>query len=206
MNRRRLRPPVSSGQSFHHGNWMHNLPKRAGFGKSTAMTDRASQVLRLLLDAPFVTLEPGFTVEARTSYGVHGESDDLAVSVEWRDAEGCFSCPLFGKRSDPRGIGGGHRLNARRCRRQHRVSALSTSDARRVFFVLRNMMNEQAILPGLAHPKRPAAVLWFSALGQPRRNGKTTSSSWMTAPHTSGTGSCFHSLLIWFGNTLPNLG
>ena len=54
------------------------------------MTDRASQVLRLLLDAPVLTLEPGFTVEARTSYGVHGESDDLAVSVEWRDAEGCL--------------------------------------------------------------------------------------------------------------------
>ena len=54
------------------------------------MIDRASQVLRLLLDAPVVTVEPGFTVEARTSYDVHGESDDLALSVEWRDAEGCM--------------------------------------------------------------------------------------------------------------------
>ena len=69
---------------------MQNLPKRAGFGKRTTMIDRASQVLRLILDAPVVTVEPGFTVEALTSYGVHGESDDLALSVEWRDAEGCL--------------------------------------------------------------------------------------------------------------------
>ena len=46
---------------------MQNLPERAGFGKTTAMTDRASQVLRLILDAPVVTVERGFTVEARTS-------------------------------------------------------------------------------------------------------------------------------------------
>jgi len=69
---------------------VQDLPKRAGLGKSTAMLDRASQVLRLILDAPVVTVEPGFTVEARTSYGVHGESDDLAFSVEWRDGEGCL--------------------------------------------------------------------------------------------------------------------
>lgn len=53
------------------------------------MSDRAAQVLRCLLDAPVVTVEPGFTVEARISHGVHGENDDLALSVEWRDAEGC---------------------------------------------------------------------------------------------------------------------
>lgn len=27
------------------GNWMRNLPKGAGFGKNTAMLDRASQIL-----------------------------------------------------------------------------------------------------------------------------------------------------------------
>ena len=62
-------------------------------GKSviqTAMTERASQVLRCLLDAPVVTVEPGFTVETRICYGVHGENDDLALSAEWRDAERCL--------------------------------------------------------------------------------------------------------------------
>lgn len=53
------------------------------------MQNRASQVLQRLSDAPIVTVEPGFMVESRTSYGVHGEGDDLAFSVEWRDAEGC---------------------------------------------------------------------------------------------------------------------
>ena len=57
--------------------------------RPTAMLNRASQVLCLLLDAPVLTVEPGFAVDARTSYGIHGESDDLALSVEWRDAEGC---------------------------------------------------------------------------------------------------------------------
>ena len=42
------------------------------------------------MDAPVVTVEPGFTLAMRTSYGVHGEDDDLALSVEWRDAEGCL--------------------------------------------------------------------------------------------------------------------
>jgi hypothetical protein len=54
------------------------------------MSDRTAQVLRCLLDAPVVTVEPGFTVDARTSHGIHGENDDLALSVEWRDAEGCL--------------------------------------------------------------------------------------------------------------------
>jgi hypothetical protein len=54
------------------------------------MKERASQVLRLLLESPVLTVEPGFTVEARTSFGQQGESDDLALSVEWRDAEGCL--------------------------------------------------------------------------------------------------------------------
>jgi hypothetical protein len=54
------------------------------------MLNRASQVLSLLLDSPVLTVEPGYIVEARSSFGVHGESDDLALSVEWRDAEGCL--------------------------------------------------------------------------------------------------------------------
>jgi len=69
---------------------MQNLSKRAELGKITAMSDRASQILCCLLDVPVVTVEPGFTVESRISHGVHGENDDLALSVEWRDAEGCL--------------------------------------------------------------------------------------------------------------------
>jgi hypothetical protein len=42
------------------------------------------------MDAPVITVEPGFTVEMRTSHDMHGEDDDLALSVEWRDAEGCL--------------------------------------------------------------------------------------------------------------------
>ncbi len=54
------------------------------------MQNRASEILRCLVDAPIVTVEPGFTVESRTSHGVQGEADDLALSVEWRDTEGCL--------------------------------------------------------------------------------------------------------------------
>jgi len=54
------------------------------------MQNRASQILRCLVDASVVTVEPGFTVESRTSHGVHGDDDDLAFSVEWRDSEDCL--------------------------------------------------------------------------------------------------------------------
>jgi hypothetical protein len=54
------------------------------------MLDRASQILDCLLDAPVITIEPGFVVESRTAYGVHGDKDDLALSVEWRDTAGCL--------------------------------------------------------------------------------------------------------------------
>jgi hypothetical protein len=54
------------------------------------MQDRAAQILNRLSDAPIVTVEPGFTVESRIAHGVHGEGDDLALSVEWRDAEECL--------------------------------------------------------------------------------------------------------------------
>jgi hypothetical protein len=54
------------------------------------MPDRASQVLRYILESPVLAVDPGFIVEARTSHGIHEESDDLALSVEWRDAEGCL--------------------------------------------------------------------------------------------------------------------
>ena len=53
------------------------------------MQNRASKILKCLSDAPVVTVEPGFLIETRTSHGVHGEADDLAVSAKWRDDEGC---------------------------------------------------------------------------------------------------------------------
>ena len=54
------------------------------------MSGRASQILDCLMDAPVITVDHGYTVESRTSYGVHGEKDDLALSVVWHDAEGCL--------------------------------------------------------------------------------------------------------------------
>ncbi|MDE3068650.1 MAG: hypothetical protein KGJ60_14030 [Verrucomicrobiota bacterium] len=54
------------------------------------MLDRAPQILDCLLDTPVITVEPGFVVESRTSSGIHGEKDELALSVEWRDAKGCL--------------------------------------------------------------------------------------------------------------------
>jgi len=59
------------------------------------MLDRASQILDCLMDAPVITVEPGFTVDARTSYGVCDDDDDLALTVEWRDAEGCIRAADF---------------------------------------------------------------------------------------------------------------
>ncbi|MGA9777183.1 MAG: hypothetical protein ACLPRE_06570 [Limisphaerales bacterium] len=67
-----------------------SLSKQAGLGKSTPMLNRASQILDCLLDASVIAVEPGFVVESRTSYGIHGGKDDLAFSVEWCDAEGCL--------------------------------------------------------------------------------------------------------------------
>ena len=54
------------------------------------MLDRASQILDCLMDTPVIAVEPGFVVESRTAHGVHGDKDDLALSVEWRDARGCL--------------------------------------------------------------------------------------------------------------------
>lgn len=53
------------------------------------MQNRASKILKRLSGAPVITVEPGFLIETRTSHGVHGEADDLAFSVEWRDDKGC---------------------------------------------------------------------------------------------------------------------
>jgi hypothetical protein len=54
------------------------------------MFHRASQVLDCLIATPLIATESGFPVETRTAYGIHGEKDDLAFSIEWRDADGCL--------------------------------------------------------------------------------------------------------------------
>lgn len=69
--------------------------KRGNLVKNLLMQNRASETLRCLVDAPVVTVEPGLTVESRISHGVHGEDDDLALSVEWRDTEGCLWAANF---------------------------------------------------------------------------------------------------------------
>ena len=58
--------------------------------KNLPMQNRASKVLHRLQDASVITVEPGFAVESRISHGVHGDDDDLAFSVKWRDSAGCL--------------------------------------------------------------------------------------------------------------------
>jgi len=53
------------------------------------MLNRATRILNRLQDAPVLLVEPGFVVESRISHGIHGDSEDLALSVEWRDASCC---------------------------------------------------------------------------------------------------------------------
>lgn len=53
------------------------------------MLNRATRVLNLLQDVPVLLVEPGFVVESRISHGIHGDEEDLAFSVEWRDTDGC---------------------------------------------------------------------------------------------------------------------
>jgi hypothetical protein len=54
------------------------------------MFHRASKILDCLLATPLIATESGYSVESRSAYGIHGEKDDLAFSVEWRDADGCL--------------------------------------------------------------------------------------------------------------------
>lgn len=53
------------------------------------MLNRATRVLNRLQDAPVLLVEPGFVVESRIANGIHGDKEDLALSVQWRDADGC---------------------------------------------------------------------------------------------------------------------
>jgi hypothetical protein len=63
------------------------------------MFNRASQILNCLLEHPMVTVEPGFALASRTAWGLEGEKDDLAFSVEWHDADGCLWAADFSEES-----------------------------------------------------------------------------------------------------------
>jgi hypothetical protein len=54
------------------------------------MTNKEKQVLRVLSNADALFVEPGFLVEQRTIFGVHGDEADPAISLQWRDSAGCI--------------------------------------------------------------------------------------------------------------------
>jgi hypothetical protein len=53
------------------------------------MTNKQDRILRALSNSDCLFVEPGFLVEQRTIYGVHGDETDLAISLQWRDTAGC---------------------------------------------------------------------------------------------------------------------
>jgi len=53
------------------------------------MTAKQRKVLDLLSGGAVLTVAPGFAVHKSESYGVHGDGDDLAVSLFWRDHDDC---------------------------------------------------------------------------------------------------------------------
>jgi hypothetical protein len=54
-----------------------------------SMNNKSEHILRVLSEADVLLAEPGFVVEQRTVYGVHGDETDLAMSINWRDSTGC---------------------------------------------------------------------------------------------------------------------
>lgn len=53
------------------------------------LIDKQSRALRALSDAGLILVQPGFPVEQRIIFGVHGDETDLAISLKWHDATGC---------------------------------------------------------------------------------------------------------------------
>lgn len=53
------------------------------------MTGKQRRVLNLLSGGAVLAVTPGFAVRASEVYGVHGDGDDLAVRLFWRDHEDC---------------------------------------------------------------------------------------------------------------------
>jgi hypothetical protein len=63
------------------------------------MKGRAEDILRLLADAWLLVVEPGGQVFERTSHGIHGDADDLAFSISWRDGQGCVWAADFSEQA-----------------------------------------------------------------------------------------------------------
>jgi hypothetical protein len=53
------------------------------------MTNKQDRILHALSNSDCLFVEPGFLVEQRTIFGVHGDETDLAISLKWHDAAGC---------------------------------------------------------------------------------------------------------------------
>lgn len=53
------------------------------------MTSKQDRILHALSNSDCLFVEPGFLVEQRTIFGMHGDETDLAISLQWHDATGC---------------------------------------------------------------------------------------------------------------------
>jgi len=53
------------------------------------MTNKQDRILHALSNSNCLFVKPGFLVEQRTIFGVHGDETDLAISLQWRDTAGC---------------------------------------------------------------------------------------------------------------------
>jgi hypothetical protein len=51
--------------------------------------NKQRRVFDALSNAGLILIQPGFSVERRTLFGLHNDSSDLAISLKWHDAEGC---------------------------------------------------------------------------------------------------------------------
>lgn len=63
------------------------------------MNGPAEEILRLLADAWLLAVEPGGQVFERTIHGIHGETDDLAFSILWRDEQDCLWASDFSEQA-----------------------------------------------------------------------------------------------------------
>jgi len=53
------------------------------------MKSKQKRVLLALAYSDALHVEPGFPVEQRSIFGVDGDPTDVAISLQWRDIEGC---------------------------------------------------------------------------------------------------------------------
>ncbi|MDI6774184.1 MAG: hypothetical protein QME60_02145 [Verrucomicrobiota bacterium] len=53
------------------------------------MTRKQRRALHYLSGGAFLAVSPGFAVHMSKIHGVHGDGDDLAVRLFWRDHEDC---------------------------------------------------------------------------------------------------------------------